>query len=233
MIPKHSNHRRGRLLVATVVVLLIAAGVTAIGLGLHSTTPPPAPPAAAAALPSQSATRTPTSTTTTPPTPEPAPTVGPILNPSVPTKVEIPAIGVSSSLIQLGTNPDGTIQVPPLTDPSPAGWYTGGPTPGELGPAVILGHVDTKVGPSVFYKLGDIRAGDQISVTRSDNTVAVFTVDRVEQYPKADFPTLKVYGNTDRAELRVITCGGVFNSAIGHYDKNTVVYATLTSSHPA
>jgi sortase (surface protein transpeptidase) len=93
--------------------------------------------------------------------------------------------------------------------------------------------VDTKVGPSVFYKLGNIRPGDQVSVTRSDNTVAVFTVDSITQYPKADFPTLKVYGNTDRAELRLITCGGVFNSAIGHYDKNTVVYASLTSSHPA
>lgn len=229
MISKHTNHRRGRLLVATVVVLLIAGGVTAIAFGLRGNASPPAPPAAASSPHTPKSTPTPT----TPATPQPAPTIGPILSHSLPTHLDIPSIGVSSSLIQLGKNADGTVQVPPLTDPSPAGWYTGSPTPGELGPAVILGHVDTKVGPSVFYKLGNIRPGDQVSVTRSDNTVAVFTVTSITQYPKADFPTLKVYGNTDRAELRLITCGGVFNSAIGHYDKNTVVYATLTSSHPA
>jgi len=232
MISKRTNHRRGRLLVATAVVLLAAAGITAIGFGLRGNGPPPAP-AAAAPAPSATPTRTATPSPTAPATPQPAPTIGPILSRSMPTHVDIPAIGVSSSLIQLGKNADGTVQVPPLTDPSPAGWYTGSPTPGELGPAVILGHVDTRVGPSVFYRLGDIRPGDEVSVTRSDGTVAVFTVDSVTQYPKADFPTLKVYGNTDRAELRLITCGGVFNSAIGHYDKNTVVYATLTSSHPA
>jgi len=232
MISKRTNHRRGRLLVATAVVLLAAAGITAIVFGLRGNGPPPAP-AAAAPAPSATPTRTATPSPTAPATPQPAPSVGPILSRSMPTHVDIPAIGVSSSLIQLSKNADGTVQVPPLTDPSPAGWYTGSPTPGELGPAVILGHVDTRVGPSVFYRLGDIRPGDEVSVTRSDGTVAVFTVDSVTQYPKADFPTLKVYGNTDRAELRLITCGGVFNSAIGHYDKNTVVYATLTSSHPA
>jgi sortase (surface protein transpeptidase) len=159
--------------------------------------------------------------------------VGPILPPSEPTRLAVPAIGVDTSLIQLDQNADGTVQVPPLTSDSPAGWYDKSPTPGQVGPAVILGHVDTPAGRSVFYSLGLLRQGDQVSVTRADGTVAVFTVDRVAEYPKNAFPQLTVYGNTDNAQLRLITCGGAYDESIGHYVDNIVVFASLTSSHPA
>lgn len=154
---------------------------------------------------------------------------------SKPTAVSIPAINVQSSLLRLGQNPDGSIEVPQMgPNYNKAGWYKYSPMPGELGPSVILGHIDSaKEGPSVFFRLGALKPGDTASVTRADGTVAVFTVDRVEQYPKSDFPTLKVYGNTDTAQLRLITCGGDFNQAKGSYESDTVVYAHLTSSHPA
>lgn len=135
--------------------------------------------------------------------------------------------------MQLGQNADGTVQVPPLGTDSPAGWYQKSPTPGQQGPSVILGHVDAAAGPSVFYNLGKLRAGDQIAVTRADNTVAIFTVDKVAEYPKAAFPQFTVYGNTINAQLRLITCGGTYDRSIGHYVNNIVVFASLTSSHPA
>jgi len=148
---------------------------------------------------------------------------------STPTQVSIPAIDVDSTLMELGLNADGTVEVPSLAPTAPAGWYRGSPTPGELGPSVILGHVTGSAGPAIFYRLGDMRPGDQVSVTRDDGSIATFTVDAVEQYPKAEFPTQKVYGNTDDAALRLITCGGVFvSAAVPHLD-NIVVYATLTN----
>jgi hypothetical protein len=192
--------------------------------------PPPQPPASAAApVETHSAAAAPA-----PPRASPVPvSVGPILTRSRPVHLSVPAIGVDTALVQLGQNPDGTVQVPPLGTDSPAGWYQKSPTPGELGPSVILGHVDAVAGPSVFYNLGKVRAGDQISVTRANNSVAVFTVDRVAEYPKAAFPQFAVYGNTDNAQLRLITCGGAFNHATGHYVNNIVVFASLTSSHSA
>jgi len=155
------------------------------------------------------------------------------LPPARPTHVEIPAIGVSSDLLQLGRNADGTVQVPPLAKDSKAGWYRYSPTPGELGPAVLLGHVDSAAyGPGVFFELGALRAGDSVAVTRADHTVATFRVTRVASYPKDDFPTLAVYGNTDDAELRLITCGGAFDSSARSYLNNIVVYAVLVGSTP-
>jgi len=138
--------------------------------------------------------------------------------------VQIPAIGVDSELMELGLKADGTMEVPP--EGFPAGWYTGAPTPGELGPAVIAGHVDW-AGPGVFYDLHRIQIGDEVTVTRADGSAPVFRVVRVEQYPKVGFPTDEVYGDIDRAGLRLITCGGVFNRATGHHDDNIVVFAEL------
>lgn len=234
----HKNSRRGTVLTAAAAVLLLAAGGTAIGVGLASNGSPPQPPvAAAAAAPATPVVPAPTvspgATPEPPARPEPAAPVGPILTRSTPTQLTIPAIGVDSALMGLGRNADGTVEVPPLGAASPAGWYRGSPTPGELGPAALLGHVDSSDGPSVFYRLGEMRPGDEVSVTREDGTVAVFTVDRVEQYAKAEFPSLAVYGNTDNSQLRLITCGGVFDRSIGHYVDNIVVYASLVSSHPA
>jgi sortase (surface protein transpeptidase) len=151
-----------------------------------------------------------------------------------PTHLAVPAIGVSSDLLQLGQNTDGTVEVPPLAKDSKAGWYRFSPSPGELGPAVLLGHVDSsEYGAGVFFRLGALRPGDTISVTRADATVATFRVTRVASYPKDDFPTLAVYGNTGDAELRLITCGGAFDRSARSYVDNIVVYAALTGSSPA
>lgn len=161
-------------------------------------------------------------------------TAGPVLPRSVPTRVDVPAIGVHSPLLRLGLNPDQTVQVPPLERDSRAGWFDESPTPGQMGPSVLLGHVDSaEFGPGVFFRLGALRPGQQVEVTRSDATVAVFVVDRVESYRKDSFPTLEVYGNTPNAQLRLITCGGAFDHAARSYENNIVAYAHLVSSRPA
>jgi len=148
---------------------------------------------------------------------------------SVPVRLAIPSIGVDTPLMKLGILPDGTLEVPP--DGTQAGWFTGASTPGARGAAVIAGHVDW-YGPAVFYHLASMVPGDRIEVTREDGSVAVFGVTEVGQFPKDAFPTEVVYGDLAYAGLRLITCGGVFNKATGHYDDNIVVFATLTSSRP-
>jgi hypothetical protein len=149
---------------------------------------------------------------------------------SAPLRLTIASISVDTSLMELGLQPDGTLEVPP--DGTLAGWFTGAPTPGELGPAVIAAHVDW-YGPGVFYDLHRMVTGDLIEVERADGSTAVFTVTEVGQYPKNEFPTEAVYGSVNFAGLRLITCGGVFNDATGHYDDNIVVFAELVSSTPA
>nr|CEL22179.1 putative secreted protein [Kibdelosporangium sp. MJ126-NF4]CTQ92960.1 putative secreted protein [Kibdelosporangium sp. MJ126-NF4] len=146
---------------------------------------------------------------------------------SNPTEVTIPKIGAHSSLIALGLNPDETVQVPPVTQPMQAGWYDKAPTPGEVGPAIILGHVDGDHKPGIFFKLKEMTAGDEILVNRSDGTKARFVVDRVKQVSKDSFPTDEVYGDTTRPELRLITCGGVFDKDARSYKDNIIVFATL------
>ena len=145
---------------------------------------------------------------------------------SSPLRLQIGAIGVDSALMHLGLRADGSMEVPPSA--FPAGWYTGGPTPGEQGPAIIAGHIDMK-GPGVFYKLHDVKPGDQITVTRADGSKPVFRVTRVSQFPKDRFPTAQVYGNIDHAGLRLITCGGSYNSRTGHYEDNLVAFADLVA----
>lgn len=146
-----------------------------------------------------------------------------------PVRLRIPSIGVDSELLHLGLNPDGTLEVPPRGGPAGdmAAWYDGSPRPGEEGPAVLEGHVDSMDGPSVFYRLGELAPGDRVLVDRADGTTATFVVDTAERYPKDDFPTVKVYGSTPDAQIRLITCGGDFDRATGHYVDNTVVYGHL------
>jgi hypothetical protein len=159
---------------------------------------------------------------------------GPSLPRSRPVSVDIPAIGVDSDLLHLGLNPDGTIQVPSLyARPNQAAWYKYSATPGQIGASVIEGHVDTRQGPAVFFRLGALRPGNHVDVTLADGVVAVFRVTAVRQYPKSNFPTRAIYGGTDYAALHLITCGGVFDSASGHYLSTTVVFASLTSSRRA
>jgi sortase (surface protein transpeptidase) len=154
-----------------------------------------------------------------------------VLPESAPVRVQVPSIGVDSGLLDLQLEDDGTLEVPP--DGVSAGWYTGSPTPGELGPAVIAGHVDWGGQPGVFYRLRDLRPGDEITVLREDRTAAVFLVSRVEQFAKDEFPTKTVYGDIDHAGLRLITCGGSFDSRERSYDDNLVVFAEFDSLAPA
>jgi hypothetical protein len=152
-------------------------------------------------------------------------TVGKVdANAAPPVRIQIPAIGVSAKVIALGLNRNGTIQTPKAWDE--AGWYKPGPEPGERGPAVVVGHVDSKSGPAVFYRLRALRRGDMIRIARRDGTAVRFRVQRTERWPKSDFPTRRVYGPSRGAALRLVTCGGNFNASTGHYVDNAIVYAS-------
>jgi len=134
---------------------------------------------------------------------------------------------VSTSFVDLGVAADGTITVPGSADE--VGFYTGGPTPGQLGPAVMAAHVDSKQGPGIFYKLGTVKGGDVIKVARADGSTTTFRVDKVATYPKDQFPTEEVYrGDFTRSEIRLVTCGGPFDK-VKHYLDNVVVFAHLDS----
>lgn len=157
----------------------------------------------------------------------PADVKGQPLARSSPVRLQIASIGVDTTLMDLGLRADGTLQVP--AKGFPAGWFTGGPTPGQLGPAVIAGHVDMN-GPGVFYNLHKMQPGELVIITRADGSKPVFRVTRVAEYLKDKFPTKLVYGNLANVGLRLITCGGTFNSNTGHYEDNIVVFADLISS---
>jgi len=161
----------------------------------------------------------------------PAPT-GPIVAPpqsgqpdpvASPVSLTIPLIGVQTNLITLGLAQGGAMQVP--SSPTVAGWYTGSPRPGAVGSAIIVGHIDGQTGPGVFFKLSELRPGNDVYVQRADGTIAEFRVTSVQTYLKDHFPTQTVYGPTPDAELRLITCGGAFDPATRHYLSNIVVYA--------
>jgi sortase (surface protein transpeptidase) len=146
---------------------------------------------------------------------------------SEPTELRIPKIGARSSLIPLGLNPDETVEVPPVEQPMQAGWYKLARTPGEPGPAVLLGHVDGNKQPGIFFRLKELAEGDEVEVSRKDGTTARFRVRRTEQIAKNSFPTEAVYGETTEAELRLITCGGSYDPSARSYRDNIIVYATL------
>ncbi len=245
MSARHHLTRGGRI--GTVALagagILLAGGSFAIGVAVTGQHHAPQPPASAAGridglLPlvptaragARSASPAPTRPARTSPAPTPPTRTGPAaLGWSVPRELRIPAIGVTARLDDVALQPDGTIGVPqPGPDYDHPAWFSGSPTPGELGPSVIVGHVDSAVnGPSVFFRLGDLRPGNQIQVSRADGSTALFTVQAVRSYAKRHFPTQTVYGETSNSQLRLITCGGSL-SAAGHYENNTVVFADLT-----
>jgi sortase (surface protein transpeptidase) len=154
---------------------------------------------------------------------------GLVLPESEPVAVSIPRIGVRSTLIRLGLKTDGTMQVP--GNPAVAGWFSRGPSPGALGPAVIAGHVTWYGAPEIFYRLGTMRRGDQVSVTRKDGNTAIFTVSRVARFSKSQFPSQAVYGPINHAGLRLITCGGTYDAAEHTYLDNVIVFARLEAVH--
>lgn len=226
---KHRTLGNHRGLAATVVAGALAlSGATSVGVAVaHPQRQPQVQLAApsSAGLPAQQAapSRPPVAASAAPHV------IGPVLAASVPQSLAIPAIGVRSPLLRLGQTAKGAMVTPaPGRDYDKAGWYRYSPTPGSLGPAVIAGHVDSaRNGPSVFYRLGSLRPHDTVLVTRADGLVAVFAVDEVRRYHKTAFPTRLVYGNTDHAALRLITCGGAFDRSSGNYVDNIVVFASL------
>jgi Sortase domain len=222
-------------------VALIAGGGSVLGFAVAAQQHAPQPtPAQAGAIPAPSP-----ADRSTGPAPGKArssvsaatqgpPVRGPVLAQSLPVSISIPAIGVTSKLMEVGLNADGTIQVPPLNDPpltNEAAWYKYSPTPGQIGPSIIEGHVDSaSEGPSVFFRLGALKPGNLVNVTLADRQEAVFKVTAVRTYAKSQFPTSTVYGFTDYASLRLITCGGSFDEQSGHYTSNVVAFASLVSS---
>jgi hypothetical protein len=200
----------------------IAIGIVVFGAVkiVHSQQAPSGPPnpAAAAYLP---------------PVPPPGSVFADPLGFSVPVYIDIPDAGIHADLIKVGRDPDGSVGVPPLDQAQKAAWYDGGPSPGEAGPAVIDAHVDSRETAGfrgAFYNLGAVQPGQQIRVTRADHKVGVFTVDSVQQAAKSKFPTSRVYGSVPYAALRLITCGGDFDSDTGSYVDNTIVYAHMVET---
>jgi sortase (surface protein transpeptidase) len=207
------------MIAAAVILVIVGAALSMVALRGPST-----PAAVGGSLPKGASTA-------------PAPAVGPHsgsrtapLARSVPVRIMIPAIAVNASVIGLGLNADDTIQVPPLAEHNVTGWYEYGPTPGQQGPAVILGHVDSATGPSVFYKLKDLHKGETVYVTLADGQRPAFTVDGIQVAAKDRFPTSAVYGQVAYQGLRLITCGGPFDTASGHYLDNIIVYANRTGT---
>ena len=221
--PKNRRPRVKRLIWAKLPSLLVLAGMFGSGyftnqiISQHALLPPQ----------TFTALRMPTAQPAT----HPQPAIKP-LPPSVPTAIAIPSVNINVPLVPVGQAPGGIIQMPPLFAWE-AGWYDKSPTPGQLGPSVIVGHVDNYKTISVFWRLRYVHQGAAIIVTRADGTRLTFTVNALVEVSQSNFPTQVVYGNTDSEALRIITCGGAFNTATGSYEQNTVVFATLSSVAPA
>jgi len=228
---RHAGRHRSIIAVAASVVLALF-GAVVLFMATRTSEGPPQPAAnanqsrSASAIPAPVRT-VPAKTGPTSRTSSPADTdLGPVLTASPPVAVGIPSIGVrTSNLVDLGLGADGSLEAP--RDFSSVGWYTAGPSPGQLGPAVLAGHVDSHNGPAIFYRLGALRPGARVTVGRKDGSTATFSVDRVQRFPKNRFPTALVYGSTNRSELRLITCGGSFDQKSGHYVDNVVAFAHL------
>ena len=222
--------RRGLVVPAVAAVALAAGGLVLAVTAFSHASPPPSPSAADAAP----VTANPSPLSSSSASSSASLTGGlsgdllaTTLPRSTPVRLMIPSIGLDTGpLVGLGVDSHGALEVPRRFEQ--AGWYTPGPAPGQYGPAVIAGHVDSATGPAVFYRLGALHKNAIVTVRRADGSTARFTVDRVVTYPKREFPTASVYGDTThRAELRLITCGGPFDTRTGHYEDNVVAYAHL------
>ncbi|MFI6688155.1 class F sortase [Streptomyces sp. NPDC050485] len=204
-----SRTRAARSAVAALFVIALGVSVAGCGSGAAKPATPPPDISAAASTPA-------------------APDAAAPLPASKPVRVRIPAAGVDASpILDLGLAADGTVEVPSVADADRIGWYDKGVTPGQTGPAVLIGHFDTVKGPAVLKNVSQVKVGDTVSVTRADGRTAEFKVRALEQVDKKTFPTQKVYGDTDRPELRVITCGGELTG--GHRPDNIILYADLVA----
>jgi LPXTG-site transpeptidase (sortase) family protein len=216
--------RQWRIILAGTGAVLMAGGVTAALLagGQHGFRPPSlpvtSPKVAPAVLPQAP--------------PQAAPQAAALAR-SVPVRVAIPAIGVDAPVVPEGTDSTGALETPPLTEQNVTGWWDGGYTPGQDGPAVIVGHVDSAAaGPLVFWHLGELQPGDTVETTLADGATVWFTVTSLQDVSKTTFPTQAVYGPTTGPTLRLITCGGAFDYATGHYVDNLIVYASQQQHLP-
>ncbi len=160
----------------------------------------------------------------------PPPREFPVLEPSRPTRITIPALKVDAPVHSVGLADDGTVEVPTLERHTEAGWFDRGPTPGQYGPAVLVGHADTRTGPSVFHGLRTLRPGARIEIVRRDREVAIFEVNSVEYFGKSELPTARVHGDFSRPGLRLVTCGGRWLGGSTGYSDNLVVFASLIGS---
>ncbi|WP_424638180.1 class F sortase [Embleya sp. AB8] len=204
--------------------MLIACGAVLLGVlmikhDLSTDSGPPPQPVPAAAQPSAGAA-------VAPPT-SASPRGSPAMKRSKPIRIKIPRIKVDAPFTGLNLNANGVLEVPPPTDRNLAGWYEDGVSPGARGNAIVLGHVDTLLGPAVFWGLGSLKPADTVEISRLDGSVAKFAVDSVEAFPKDAFPDDRVYGKTSDAQLRLITCGGVYDRKAKDYRDNVVVFAHL------
>ena len=212
---KHSRTTRGISLRGSLAVAIPAIVGVLVAFGIYANLGVADAPQAAAA---RDPVRVP------PPTPSTTEPKADANSKPSPVSLTIPAIKVASSVTRLGLNKDKTVEVP--KDPDDAGWYSKGPIPGQNGSSVILGHVDSKTGPAVFYRLKHLAVGDQIAVKLSNDTVAHYQVTRVAQYANEDFPAKKVYaGSPARPALNLVTCGGKYDRDAGGYQSNVVAYA--------
>ena len=214
---QHRRKRGARWALGTALAAAVACagGASVAAFGVFDGTPAQA-----------GATYIPPSITTVAPRLASDPRAKPLAR-SAPVTIRIPRIGVNAPVMKVGRDADGTVQVPPLEEHNLTGWYRYGPAPGQRGAAVILGHVDSTTGISVFYYLKNLHAGNKVYVTLADGKVATFAVDGLQRVAKNAFPTASVYGKAGYPSLRLITCGGPFDQATGHYVDNIIVYAHL------
>ncbi|MFC4853004.1 class F sortase [Actinophytocola glycyrrhizae] len=201
---------RGTLAASLLLVVLILAGCSA-------------PDTAAQPTPQPTQSTSPRSKTPPPPADESG-----SLPRSRPVWIDVPGIRAHSSLVPLGLNADRTVEVPPVDQPMQAGWYKHSPAPGQTGPSVVLGHVNGGGHDGIFARLHELKPGDEIRIGREDKQVTRFVVERIEQFPKTEFPAGQVYGDTKEPELRLITCGGSFDKAANSYRDNVIVFAVFT-----
>ena len=235
--PSRPARRGGGKFLPLIVVLV---GVAVLVFALATQVSAPVPPASAAGTIDPRPTASASRSSVPGPVVSPkrgragsrptAPAVIKPVPPSAPVSISIPAIKVKSAVFPIGKTADGTLKAPPPgPDRNKVAWFKNSVTPGQLGPSVLEGHVDTEQGPSVFLDLGDVRPGDTVTITRRDGRKAKYTVDAVRNYSKAKFPTQLVYGaDLDQATLRLITCSD-FDPRIRHHVGNLVVFGHLTS----